>query len=70
MANVFKPNEAESTRHLHQTDSERRQYNKEFKEQKAHEQKLKEERFDAMRERRKSASGAGKGINIEVTGDD
>lgn len=68
-ATIYTPNTGESVRHLHQTKEDRARNSKEFKEQKEHERKLKEERFAAIRNRQKNRpSGSGGGINIEVTG--
>ena len=71
MAEVFRPKEAMSTRHITPTEKERVKYAKEFREQKDHEAKLKDERFAAIEERRKKgpSGGSGAGINIEVTSD-
>jgi hypothetical protein len=66
------PKGGEHVMHLAPSDAERKQYNKEFREQKKHEQKMKEERFAKINERRKKnpagGSGGGRGINIEVGG--
>ena len=63
----------EHIQHIVPTNEDRKKYAKEFREEKNHQQKIKEERFAAIDERRKknpSGPGAeGKGINIEVTGD-
>ena len=69
---VYTPNESESVRHIESTKEDRAKHAKEFREQKKHEQKCKEERFAAIRERRKNkpgSGGSGGGINIEVSGD-
>jgi len=72
MPTIYSPNKGESVQHIHQTDEERVKYNKQFKEQKAHEKKLKDERFDKISEGRKKKGkgmGGGSGINIEVQKD-
>jgi len=70
MANVYTPNKAESVRRIEPTVSERKKYAKEFREQKEHERKIKDERFAAIRERRKNnPGGSGGGINIDLTSD-
>jgi len=73
MANVYTPNKAESVRRIEPTKDERKKYAKQFKEQKEHERKIKDERFAAIRERRKNnkpgSGGSGGGINIDVTSD-
>ena len=70
-AQVFRPNTAESTRHIEQTADDRAKHLKEFREDKEHKQKLKEERFAKIQERRKKhgPGQSGGGINIEVTSD-
>ncbi len=73
MANVYTPKKAESVHRITPSKDERKKYAKEFKEQKEHERKIKDERFAAIRERRKNnpggSGGSGKGINIDVTSD-
>ena len=73
MANVYTPDKAESVRRIEPTKDERKKYAKEFREQKEHERKVKDERFAAIRERRKNkpggSGGSGGGINLEVTSD-
>lgn len=70
---VATPKGGESVRHIQQTKEDRAEQMKQFKEQKKHEQSLKEERFAAIQERRKdkkpSSGGSGSGINIDVTSD-
>ena len=64
--------DAISIRHLSPTKEDREKDQKAFREQKEHERKIKEERFAAIRERRKKrdpSGGSGGGINIEVTSD-
>ena len=73
---VFTPKETLSTRHIQPTNKERIKHAQQFREQKEHELKLKNERFDAIQARRKNkpggsgGSGSGSGINIEVTDGD
>ncbi len=71
MAEIFQPKEAVSVRHIEADAEDRTKHAKQFREQKDHEAKLKDERFAAIRERRKKGSvgGSGAGINIEVKGD-
>ncbi len=73
MPNVYTPDKAESVRRIEPTKDERKKYAKQFKEQKEHERKIKDERFAAIRERRKNnkpgSGGSGGGINIDVTSD-
>ena len=64
MANVYTPDSPASTRKVHQTAGERKQANKDFKERKAHEAELKEERFKKIA-RKRSIRGAG--INVKVS---
>lgn len=70
---VATPKGGESVRHIEQTKEDRAKKMKDFKEQKKHEQELKQERFAAIQERRKgkkpSSGGSGGGINIDVTSD-
>ena len=70
MVEVYTPDKAESVRRIEPTKEERKKYAKEFKEQKEHQRKVKDERFAAIQERRKEQrkpSGGGGGINVEVT---
>ncbi len=73
MSNVYRPDKAESVRTISPTKEERVSDAKKFREQKAHERKIKDERFAAIRERRKNnkpgSGGSGGGINIDVTSD-
>lgn len=71
MPNVFTPKKGESVRHIQLDKEERKQHMKEFRDQKEMEQKLKEERFAAIQERRKknNPGGSGGGINITVDSD-
>ncbi len=68
---VAQPKGGEHVRHIEQTKEDRVKHAKEFREQKAHEQQLKEERFAAIQKRRKKdgSGGSGGGINIDVTSD-
>ncbi len=71
---VATPPGGEHVQHIHSTKEDRAQHAKEFREQKKHQDKIKDERFAAIRERRKNkkpdSGGSGGGINIEVKGDD
>ena len=72
MVKVYTPDKVESVRRIEPTKEERKKYAKEFKEQKEYQRKVKDERFAAIKERRKGQrkpSGAGGGINVEVTSD-
>lgn len=72
MAEVMKPgaNDAISVRNVPASKKDREELQKAFREQKQIEQKHKDERFAAIRERRKNRpGGSGGGINIEVTSD-
>ena len=62
--------DAVSIRNIPASRKDREELNKSFREQKQLEQKLKEERFAKIKERRKNRPpGPSGGINIEVTGD-
>jgi len=74
MANVMKPNQkdAVSVRHIPSTELDRKENVEKFKEHKAEQEKIKDERFAAIEEKRKNRpprDGKGTGINIEVTSD-
>ena len=70
MVKVYTPKKAESVRKIEPTKEERKKFAKEFREEKEHQQKIKDERFAAIRERRKNKpGGSGGGINIDVTSD-
>ena len=69
MANTFKPSKGVSTRHIPADDTDRKKMNDTFKERKANQEKIKNERFDKILAERKSfRAGKREGINIEVTG--
>ena len=58
-----------SVRHIHQTKEDRQRHAKEFREDRDHKQKIKEERFariETERKKKGSGSGGGKNINIKV----
>ena len=65
---VATPRGGVHVRHIVQTTEERQQHAKEFREQKTHEQKIKEERFEKIHARRKNRAPGSRGINIDVTG--
>jgi len=69
MSQVMKPgaDNSISVRNVPASKKDREELRKAFREQKDMEQKHKEERFAAIRRRRKN--GHGGGINIEVKGD-
>ncbi len=60
--------DAVSERRITQTNEDRIRHGKEFRENKQHQQKVKEERFAAIRDRQKNRPGGsgGAGINIEA----
>jgi hypothetical protein len=66
---VATPVGGEHVRHIETTKEDRARYAQEFREEKQHQQKLKEERFAKIEARRKNKPGGGGGINIEVEGD-
>lgn len=74
MVKVMTPgkSDAVSIRHIPATQEDRAEQVKNFRKRKNEEQKIKEERFDKIKERRKNrppAGGPKGGINIEVTSD-
>jgi len=73
MVKVYRPDKVESVRTISPTKEERVSDAKKFREQKAHQRKIKDERFAAIRDRRKNnkpgSGGSGDGININVTSD-
>ncbi len=69
MSNVYTPSKSESIRTIHSTPEDRKKHAQQFREQKAHEQHCKEERFAKIRDARKKGPSGGGGINIEVSGD-
>ena len=72
---VATPKGGEHVQHVHSTKEDRAKHAKEFREEKKHQDKIKDERFAAIQERRKKdkkpggSGGSGGGINIEVTSD-
>lgn len=67
------PNKAVSTHRIEQTPEERAEFNKQWRKDRENKEKLKNERFAAIRERRKNnkpgvSRDSGGGINIEVNG--
>ena len=70
MVKVFTPKKGETVRHIDMTKEDRQNNLKDFREDKMHQQRLKEERFATIRERRKNRpGGSGGGINITVESD-
>ena len=75
MTNVMKPNQkdAVSVRQVPTTEADRKDNVEKFKERKAEQEQIKNERFAAIEEKRKNrpprGGGSGAGINIEVTSD-
>lgn len=72
--NVMKPTnkDAVSTRHIPQTQEDRKQQHEDFKAGRAEKEKIKNERFEAIKAKRKPRDGSpksGGGINITVEGD-
>jgi len=73
--NVMKPTnkDAVSNRHIPQTAEDRKQQLSDFKAGQAEKEKIKDERFAAIKAKRKPRDGSpksGGGINITVKGDD
>lgn len=70
MVKVMKPTakDAVSIRHIQQTTEDRKEQHREFKERKAHQEAIKNERFEKILEKRKQRKGANRsgGINIEI----
>ena len=69
---IARPGAGESVRHITQTDEDRRRFSEEFRKDKEYKQRIKEERFASIKERRKKrapSGSSGGGINIEVTSD-
>jgi len=63
---VATPKGGEHVQNVHSTKEDRVKHAKQFREEKKHQDKLKDERFAAIRERRKkNGSGGSGGINIE-----
>lgn len=71
MAEIMKPgaNDTISIRNVPATKKDREELQKAFRQQKDDERKQKNERFAAIHKRRKSKSGGGSGINIEIKSD-
>lgn len=72
MSEVMKPGAKDtiSIRNIPATKKDREELQKAFREQKENERKQKDERFEAIRGRRKNKpGGGGGGINIEVVSD-
>lgn len=69
-ANAYNPDKGVSTRRIEQTPEDRAEFKRQWKEDHEHKERLKEERYAAIRERRKNnkpgGSGGSSGINIEV----
>lgn len=70
MTTIYTPEGTESIRHIHSTKEDRAEHREQFREQKAHEQKMKDERFAKIREGRKNQPSGAAGINIEVQKND
>lgn len=70
MSHTFKPDKPMSVRSIPADAEDRKKTNDTFKERKANQEKIKDERFAKIEERRKAGrDGAGRGINVEVTSD-
>ena len=68
---IANPKGGEHVRHIEQTKEDRDRHAKEFREQKNHELELKNERFAAMKKRKKgNSAGGSRGINIDAPGRD
>ncbi len=65
------PSDPVSVRHIHSTNEERKKDFKEFKEGKARQSKIKDERFAAIeaRQNKKRGGGSGRGINLDTLKD-
>ena len=70
MVKVFTPTgkDSVSTRHIPTTDEDRSRDREQFKERKAEQDRIKDERFAKILEKRKvrKPSGGGGGINIKI----
>jgi len=70
MVNVYTPKRGENIQKIGLTKADREKHLKEFREDKMHQQRLKEERFAEIQDRRRKRSGgSGGGINIKVESD-
>ena len=70
MAHTFKPNKPMSVRSIPADETDRKNVNRTFKERKANQERIKDERFAKIEERRKAnREGRGGRINVEVTSD-
>ena len=70
MANTFRPTKGVSMRDVPADAEDRKKVNEDFRERKANQDRIKDERFAKIEKRRKAArDGKGRGINVEVTGD-
>jgi hypothetical protein len=67
--NTYVPKGGEHVRHLDLSKDDRRKHNEEWKADRDHKLKIKEERFEAIRARRKKSGGSGDGIKITVDTD-
>lgn len=68
-ANTFQPREGVSTRRIESTPEDRAEFKRQWQEDRKHKERLKDERFAAIRERRKNkpgGSGGSGGINVEI----
>lgn len=71
MAHTFRPNKVESVRSIPADEIDRKKVSEDFRERKANQDKIKDERFAKIEARRKAVrDGKGRGINIKVSGDD
>ncbi len=74
-SHVLRPKGGESVRHIETTKEDRAKHAKEFRKEKKHQDKIKDERFAAIQERKNKgkkpggSGGSGGGINIDVTSD-
>lgn len=71
MVKVFTPSNKDSvsTRNVSTTTEDRARDLAQFKEKRAEQEQLKQERFNKIRNRRKGRPGGGGGINLEITSD-
>lgn len=69
-ANAYNPKGGVSIHKIEQTSEDRAEFKKQWKEDREHKERLKDERYAAIQERRKKnkpGGGSGGGINIEVS---
>ena len=71
MSQIFRPTKSVSIRDVPADKTDRKKINEDFRERKDNQDRIKNERFAKIEERRKAGrAGKGSGINVEVTSDD